>query len=206
MQQTKYQIKEVAEMMEVESHVLRYWEEELNLVIKRNEQGHRYYTDEDIATFQFIKDLKKQGYQLRAIKKIIAEKVNRQESTYTVSDKKSTISKASASMQKNPMSIELKTSDINILDSGINEDGHQEFSIIARAGREEKALRLQNLLKQIITEAVMKHDEKLCEDVKETMVKELDYQFRIQEEEHFKHLDELLRSKQKKRRRDRNIE
>lgn len=185
MQQTKYQIKEAAQIVEVESHVLRYWEEELELTIKRNEQGHRYYTDEDIATFQFVKDLKKQGYQLRAIKKIITEK------GVTVKNPIKTTTQGGAH-------------EINILDSSINEDGHAEFSIIARAGKEEKALRLQKLLKQIITDAVKEHDEKLCEDVKETMVKELDYQFRIQEEEHFKRLDELLRSKQKKRRRERD--
>ena len=75
MQQTRFQIKEAAKLVEVESHVLRYWEEELELTIRRNDQGHRYYTKEDISTFQFVKDMKKQGYQLRAIKKIIAEKM-----------------------------------------------------------------------------------------------------------------------------------
>jgi deoxyribose-phosphate aldolase len=36
----------------VESHVLRYWEEELHLPIKRNELGHRYYTKEDVELFK----------------------------------------------------------------------------------------------------------------------------------------------------------
>ena len=38
-----YLIKEAAKLVEVEAHVLRYWEEELGLKIKRNEMGHRYY-------------------------------------------------------------------------------------------------------------------------------------------------------------------
>ena len=73
MQQTRYQMKEAAAIVEVENHVLRYWEDELALQIHRTEQGHRYYTEEDITTFQFIKDMKKQGYQLKAIRKILEE-------------------------------------------------------------------------------------------------------------------------------------
>ena len=40
-------ISDAAKQVKVESHVLRYWEEELHLPIKRNELGHRYYTKED---------------------------------------------------------------------------------------------------------------------------------------------------------------
>ena len=48
----KYLINEAAKEVHVESHVLRYWEEELELPIKRNEQGHRIYTQEDIDRFR----------------------------------------------------------------------------------------------------------------------------------------------------------
>ena len=41
-------ISDAAKQVKVESHVLRYWEEELHLPIKRNELGHRYYTKEDV--------------------------------------------------------------------------------------------------------------------------------------------------------------
>ena len=37
----KYLIKEAAKMVDVEPHVLRYWEEELDMRIKRNDMGHR---------------------------------------------------------------------------------------------------------------------------------------------------------------------
>ena len=36
--------------------------------IKRNEMGHRYYTDKDLEIFQKIKELKKEGLQLKTIK------------------------------------------------------------------------------------------------------------------------------------------
>lgn len=46
-----YLINEAAKEVHVEAHVLRYWEEELELPIKRNPQGHRVYTQEDIERF-----------------------------------------------------------------------------------------------------------------------------------------------------------
>ena len=67
----RYMISDAANIVNVESHVLRYWEEELELQIPRNEMGHRYYTEENIAQFQKIKEWKEQGYQLKAIRMMI---------------------------------------------------------------------------------------------------------------------------------------
>ena len=63
-----YMISDAAKNVKVEAHVLRYWEEELKLPVKRNEMGHRFYTEEDIKLFQRVKDLKDQGLQLKAIR------------------------------------------------------------------------------------------------------------------------------------------
>ena len=67
-----YMISDAAKNVKVEAHVLRYWEEELKLPVRRNEMGHRFYTDEDIKLFQRIKDLKDQGLQLKAIRNLLA--------------------------------------------------------------------------------------------------------------------------------------
>jgi DNA-binding transcriptional MerR regulator len=67
----RYTISDAAERVHVEKHALRYWEDELGLEIPRNEQGHRYYTQEHIDQFQRIKELKLLGYQLKAIKMIL---------------------------------------------------------------------------------------------------------------------------------------
>lgn len=71
MEKVRYMISDAANIVHVESHVLRYWEDELELNISRNEMGHRYYTKENIAEFQRIKELKEQGYQLKAIRMIV---------------------------------------------------------------------------------------------------------------------------------------
>ncbi len=73
MDQVRYMISDAAKLVEVESHVLRYWEEELELPIARNEMGHRYYTEDDIQLLKHIKKLKERGYQLKAIKMDISE-------------------------------------------------------------------------------------------------------------------------------------
>ncbi len=65
-----YSIREAAAMGEGETHVLRYWEEELDIEIHRNEMGHRCYSERDIKILQRVKTLKDRGIQLKAIKDI----------------------------------------------------------------------------------------------------------------------------------------
>lgn len=69
----RYTVRQTVEMTGVKAYVLRYWEEELELQIHRNELGHRYYTGYDIQLFLNIKELKKRGLQLRAIKNLIPQ-------------------------------------------------------------------------------------------------------------------------------------
>jgi DNA-binding transcriptional MerR regulator len=73
MESRRYMISDAAKMVDVESHVLRYWEDELELTIERNEMGHRCYTEDNIRLFHQIKDLKEQGFQLKAIKALLPE-------------------------------------------------------------------------------------------------------------------------------------
>lgn len=181
MEQTYYLISDAAKQVQVESHVLRYWEEELGLPIHRNELGHRFYTEEDIKRFISIKNLKEKGLQLKAIKLVLQddgsfEKEERAKSKEVVHEE---------------------------------EKGQKILSVITKTSiePENKAARMQILLKQLMMEAIRDSNEELCDNLKETLLKELDYQFRLQEEreeerednrskkeeEHFKKIDTLLR-------------
>ncbi len=73
MESKRYMISDAAKIVDVESHVSRYWEDGLELPIERNEMGHRCYTEDNIRMFHHIKDLKEQGFQLKAIKVLIPE-------------------------------------------------------------------------------------------------------------------------------------
>ena len=41
MEKVRYMISDAAAAVDVETHVLRYWEDELGLDVPRNELGHR---------------------------------------------------------------------------------------------------------------------------------------------------------------------
>lgn len=67
----RYIISDASKILEIEPHVLRYWEEELELDIERNKLGHRYYKESDFELLRKIKLLKEKGLQLRAIKLLL---------------------------------------------------------------------------------------------------------------------------------------
>lgn len=173
-----YLISDAAKRVQVESHVLRYWEEELKLPIKRNEMGHRYYTEDDIRRFQEVRDLKEQGLQLKAIRNVLKREEQEGMKRHLV-----------------------------MVNKG-------EFMPVPEESREAKSLRLQQLLQNMIAEAVRSNNREMCDDIKESILKELDYQFRQQEEreeerdgqqirrqeEYYRQLDELLRVRSKGKR------
>lgn len=79
MGEVHYMISETSKRVGVESHVLRYWEEELELPIGRTEMGHRHYTEDDIQLFCCIKELKEQGMLLKEIKAILPDMLRAKE-------------------------------------------------------------------------------------------------------------------------------
>lgn len=64
-------ISDAARELEVEAHVLRYWEEELQLPIPRNEMGHRYYGDQEMKLLEEVKKQKQKGIPLKEMKQRI---------------------------------------------------------------------------------------------------------------------------------------
>ena len=62
--------------------MLRYWEEELEIKIPRNEMGHRYYTTKEIEKLKKVRDLKRQGYGLRSIRMMINGSLSKNNEQY----------------------------------------------------------------------------------------------------------------------------
>ena len=73
MSEVTYTISQAAKVLKVEAHVLRFWEEELELKLGRNAKGYRVYTEENIETMQKIKELKK-DHALKDIRDMLGEK------------------------------------------------------------------------------------------------------------------------------------
>ena len=197
-----YLISDAAKQVQVETHVLRYWEEELGLPIKRNKLGHRYYTSSDVEFFKEVKKMKDTGLQLKAIRmymkdgQIIPDSISIKETSLETPETKARVT------QKETEIVPIHTENTVVLSREEEES------------REEKSLRLQYLLKQFIKEAVQDSNQELYNQMRDTILKELDYQFRTQEEredkreenriereeKHFRQLDELLRKKNRRRR------
>lgn len=75
-------IKDAVKMLDTEAYVLRFYEKELNLDIKRNDKGHRVYTIEDIELFRKIQEMREKGLQLKAIEAIVHDTEGMAKETY----------------------------------------------------------------------------------------------------------------------------
>ncbi len=71
MEETTYSVSEAVRLIGVESHVLRYWEEELKIPIGRTSLGHRIYSQKDIEIFTQVRQWKQKGLQLKAIRLLL---------------------------------------------------------------------------------------------------------------------------------------
>ena len=205
-------ISDAAKEVKVESHVLRYWEEELHLPIKRNELGHRYYTKEDVERFKQIKSMKERGLQLKAIKMILRDgrldvlpQEDEEDNQSLVKEEQDT--RERDERERDTREHDTREQDTREQDAGEGKVRAQEGrgyeraeqdrvmaidivscrsreneTMLSTESREEKAKRLQWLLQQLIRETLRENNQELSREIKESIVKELDYQFRSQEE------------------------
>ena len=197
MDDTHYSISEAGKLVGVESHVLRYWEDELQLNIPRNGKSHRYYTGLHIRLFQKIKELKEKGYQLKAIEQVLNKMLEGDENV-----------DVDEILEKNAVHI-LKEGSTEKLDEKapglrVLPKPSEEGTVI----NQEKLDQFQELMNHIIGNAIgpaMKQSSEamsseISRQVSNHMVQELEYMMRVndeREEDRFKMLDETLRTYQR---------
>ena len=169
MDQVRYMISDASKLVEVESHVLRYWEEELELPIARNEMGHRYYTEDDIQLLKHIKKLKERGYQLKAIKMDISE-----------------------------------NGELIPREETLPQELPREKTMVLNDNA-EKMQQFQHVLSKALGQALRENQESLGRElggrVADQVSKEMNYQFRAQEERqeaYFRKLDERISNVKKR--------
>lgn len=188
MAEIHYLISDASNKVDVESHVLRYWEEELELDIPRNEMGHRLYSELHIQLFQKVKELKEKGYQLKAIKSVLS---NMMESGIDGNEASEVLAEgAAAALQESAVSEQVVMQ---------KDKGTAPVNITP-----EKMEHFQQIMNHIIGQALEVHQEKLSQEVgdhvSDRVVKEVEYLLRVtdeREEERFKQLDETIRAYQK---------
>ena len=189
MDEVHYLISDASRKVDVEAHVLRYWEEELELAIPRNEMGHRYYTDFHIRLFKQIKELKEKGYQLKAIKAALAKTLDAEGESVAPTD---ILEEDVVSALRECAEQEKK--DLEKMDPGE----------ITELMNREKSEQFKDFLTQMIGQAIEENNEKLSQDisrmVNDKVLKEIDYLMRVadeRDEERFRQLDETIRLYQK---------
>lgn len=81
-----YSIGEVAEMFDVNTSLIRYWEKEFDLIKpKKNKKGNRYFTPEDIENIKLIYHLvKEKGMTLRGAQQKIKDNKESTINTYDI--------------------------------------------------------------------------------------------------------------------------
>lgn len=90
MHSKKYTISEVANILDYETHVLRFYENEFEIEVPRNKSNRRQYTNKEIEIFQYVKSLKDQGYNNNQIKQILKSPTleeNEDSTTLSLQDK-----------------------------------------------------------------------------------------------------------------------
>lgn len=165
-----YMISEAAKHVGVESHVLRYWEEELDLPIGRTEMGHRHYTEEDIQLFSCIKELKEQGLLLKEIKQLLPDMLR---TKALLKARKSDAPKAAASINE------------------VADPQDPALSVYQPL--------LEESLRKILLENNQILEGSLGKSVSEKVTKEMDFLLQAKErleEDRYRKLDHLLRQQQ----------
>ena len=196
MDELRYMISEAAKRVDVEAHVLRYWQKELALPISRNEMEQRYYKESDIELLKKVKQLKEQGFQLKAIKMMLENR-----NTPVAFDSDTDIQQKE---DKKVMELfrEDKPEETKEGTSLITEDeGHELKEEV-----DSKMGQFKAIMNQIILSALKENNGVLAEEVSmnvsDGVIREMNYLMRIQEEkeeERYKKFDASLRDYQKSR-------
>lgn len=69
----RYSITELSESLNITDHALRFYEKEFGLKIPKDSRGRRFYTTELANVMYQIKDMRDQGLELKAIRKILED-------------------------------------------------------------------------------------------------------------------------------------
>ena len=210
-----YLISEASRLVDEESHVLRYWEEELALKIPRNDLGHRYYTEVQLDIFRTIKELKQQGYQLKEIKQCLEEMEGKNRAVHAVShDDEDKEGNRDIHNGKSEGGSEIVVGDQSVKLPKVlppEEQSNSRAVKVIEAMDEPHMIQQTRLreFKQLMTGIFVEAMEsqldrisnEITEEVSNRVIKEMNYLDRERderEEERFRQLDTVIRSRQLK--------
>lgn len=184
MKEDHYLIKEAANLVGVETHVLRYWEEELKMEIHRNDLGHRFYTKKDVENLKKVKELKDRGLQLKAIRNYL--EMRKEQILKEQKKQEALAASRSKEIMEEPKPI------VPVEENALS--------------NEEKMEQFQKLMNKIVAEAIVENNDLIGKSAGEYAaqamaghVSEMTREQERQAEERFQKLDRTLREMQQAR-------
>lgn len=192
-------IKDAAKNLGVESHVLRYWEEELGIEIKRNSMGHRYYDERDIKMFHEVKDLRDRGFSLKDIKEGIEKQKEK------LIEEQSELNKSKVCDNNLEVGEDKKINSIlpippkKVIVEEIEKDSFDQIKIV-----DFKTAQLQTVMNKLVANALRENKDIITSSIKSELTTDVMRQFDTvmrekeeKEEARYKKLDETIRALQR---------
>lgn len=193
-------IKEAAKELGVETHVLRYWEDELGLEIKRNNMGHRYYDERDILLFNKVKELKENGLSLKDIKSAIMKQKNKNSMKEINAESEEIETQTEGEIDKEIISANDKLTDKTRRETIIQtkDERAEEIKIV-----DFKQAQLQAVMNKVVANAFRENKDIITTSIKSEITADVMRQFDTvmrekeeKEEARFRKIDEYLRQLQ----------
>lgn len=208
MEEKRYIISEVAERTGIETHVLRYWEDELDLDIPRNKMGHRYYTEEQVGLFKQIKELKDSGFQLKAVKAVLDGQMQGAAVMQYVGNEAADKNVQAAGNGTADNNVPAAQGEAHMESAGTSEVAALTQEELAMKRSEDKLAQFEQIIGDIVTRSLLENNVALGENISaavservcDKVIKEMDYMMRVREEaedDRFRRLDETIRGVQK---------
>lgn len=208
MEEKRYIISEVAERTGIETHVLRYWEDELDLDIPRNKMGHRYYTEEQVELFKQIKELKDSGFQLKAVKAVLDGQMQGAAVMQYVGNEAADKNVQAACNGAVDNNVPAAQGEAHMESAGTSEVAALTQEELAMKRSEDKLAQFEQIIGDIVTRSLLENNVALGENISaavservcDKVIKEMDYMLRVREEaedDRFRRLDETIRGVQK---------
>ena len=180
MEEKIYSVSEAVRLVGVESHVLRYWEEELKIPIRRSSQGHRLYSESDIELFGKVREWRQKGLQLKAIRLLL---------------NKEDVAEEAVDFDRQVKTIAYDEQGIN--EQGIDEQEAQSYEIVSTEDTKENLEKFMLILKQMMKEVTEEQDRRLEQMISDAVRDEMETLY-------FEYI-QIMREAAAEKNRDRNL-
>ena len=180
MEEKIYSVSEAVRLVGVESHVLRYWEEELKIPIRRSSQGHRLYSERDIELFGKVREWRQKGLQLKAIRLLL---------------NKEDVAEEAVDFDRQVKTIAHDEQGIN--EQGIDEQEAQSYEIVSTEDTKENLEKFMLILKQMMKKVTEEQDRRLEQMISDAVRDEMETLY-------FEYI-QIMREAAAEKNRDRNL-